>query len=222
MNELFLIFVGVIVDSINAVAFIVLTIAMYKLSKQQSIDNERKHRDFFRMQLFDKRYRVFDAIESAVALVERKDFSPLIVSEGLDSNVINKRLIDAQESLHKSAILSQALFRKDVSDRIFQIDEKYNVLVEEFFKIFKQIIMPSAELKNESEAYGRIFAKQMFETEAEKIENLNKEFRKECPYTYSLITEYNSKVAEFSRFVNGSRVLEDFDEYMLLSDIDKR
>lgn len=221
MNDFFLIFVGLIVGLINIVTFIVLTIAIYKLSKQQSIDNEQKQRDFFKMRLFDKRYSIYEAIESAVALIKRKDFSSLILSEGIEPNVINKRLIDAQEQLHKASCLSQVLFSKDVSDKIFQIEAKFKELVNEHFKIFKQCIIPSTKLNNESEMYGRIFSKQIFETDPVEMEKLNQELQKVCPHTYYTMTEFNLKISDFTRLVNELKVSEDFDEYIILSNIDK-
>ena len=221
MNEQFLNLVGVVVDSIYAISFIVLTIAMYRFSKQQGLDNGKKQRDFFKIQLFDKRYSVYEAIEGAVALIERKDFSSLILSEGIDPNLISKRLIDAQENLHKASCLSQALFSKDVSDKIFQIEARYKVLVDEHFKIFKQYVMPSTKLNHEREMYVRIFSKQMFETDPVEIENLNKELQEICPHTYYTITDFNLKVADFTHLVNELKVLEDFDKYMILGEIDK-
>ena len=221
MNEQFLNLMGVVVDSISVISFIVLTVAIYRSSKQQGLDNEQKQKDFFKIQLFDKRYSVYEAIENAVALIDRKDFSSLILCEGMEPNVINKRLIDAQENLHKASCLSQAIFSKDVSDKIFQIEAKFKVLVNEHFKILKQCIMPLTKLNNESEMYGRIFSKQMLETDLVEIEKLNKELQKLCPHTYYIVTDFNLKISDFIRLVDELKVSDDFDEYMILNNIDR-
>ena len=68
-------------------------------------------KDNIKIQLFDKRYKVYQSVLNSITLIKRDNWDRYILFRGND---INQQFLLVEEELYKSAILSLFLFDDDI------------------------------------------------------------------------------------------------------------
>lgn len=187
----------------------VLTINAY----QQNLISNRN----IKLQLFDKRYKVFEAIVSSSKVVSERNYSNQILSIGLDDpNFINKKVMESVEKMHDAAILSQTLFDKELSAKIFKAYNKYKALSEIHFKIFKQHIAITT-----NKDFIALYQALLVSTAAAETARLEGELNSKFPTFEPINNHLNSEVAHFNEWIEESGLHKDFDKYLMISELDK-
>ncbi len=170
-----------------------------------------------KLQLFDKRYKVFEAIVSSSRVVSERNYSNQILSIGLDDpNFINKKVIESVEKMHDAAILSQTLFDKELSVKIFKAYNKYKALADIHFKIIKQHIAITA-----NKDFLALYQALLISTDADETARLEAELNLKIPTFEPINNHFNSEVAHFNEWIEESGLHKDFDKYLMISELDK-
>ena len=200
------------IDITFSILTIILSVAIAVSAILQTIISNRN----IKLQMFDKRYKVFKVIVSSSILLSEKNYSNQILSIGLDDpNFINKKVMASVEEMQYAAILSQTLFDKELSSKVFKANNKYKALTDIHYTILKQHIA----LINNKE-FGELFKSQLLTIDENEIASINKEINKVFPSFQPAIERFNSEVDLYNEWLSESKLLEDFDKYLKISELD--
>ena len=170
-----------------------------------------------KLQLFDKRYKVFEVIASSTRVISERNYSNQILTIGInDPNFINKKIVDGVEKMHDAAILAQTLFDKSLSDKIFEASRKYNDLSNIHFTILKQ----SIELSTNPE-FIAIFKTQLFSTDENEMVQLDLQFKEKFPQFVRHRDYFNTEINHYHEWIKESGIEKDFDEYLMIDKLDQ-
>ena len=191
--------------------FFLTSLLVINAIKQNEISNRN-----IKLQLFDKRYKVFETIVGSHKMITEKDYSNLIISNlGGDPDFLNKKVLELTAKMHDAAILSQTLFDDELYQKISKAYQKYQELCDLHFKIVKQHIDLS-----ENTEFKELFKMSLLainDTERMKyIDDLNEKF----PPFQSKNDHFISETAHYTEWIKESNILSDFDKYLKISELD--
>lgn len=110
IGGLYLIIMGADDKSINFfLTFIGLGISAAVV--QCAIIQNTIQKDNIKIQLFDKRYKVYQAVLDTITLIKRDNWDRYILYKGND---VNQQFILTEEELYKAVFLSNCLFNKNI------------------------------------------------------------------------------------------------------------
>lgn len=205
--------VEIYVTSLLGVCTFFFTIVLAINAYQQNLISKQN----IKLQLFDKRYKVFETIVSSSRVVSERNYSNQILSIGLDDpNFINKKVMESVEKMYDAAILSQTLFDKELSAKIFKANNKYKALTDIHFKIIKQHIALTANAE-----FSELYKALLVATDDAETARIEGELNQKFPTFEPANNHFNSEVAHFNEWVNESGLYKDFDKYLMISELDK-
>lgn len=198
---------------VNIIAFIILTVKLVSIAKQQN--NIQKAN--IKLQMFDKRYAVYDAILKSQEAVTKEDFSHDILSGNNDIHIADKLINDANKNLKLQTQLSRNLFDKDINEKIKNICYEFDNITKQYFNFQKDRLRFPGEFTSYDKLYFEVF---MAETTEEK-EQYENQIEKACPNIFKFINDLTLTVLSFDNFIKNSRIITDFDKYLIIDNLDK-
>ena len=205
--------VDIWVTSLLGVCTFFFTIVLAINAYQQNLISKQN----IKLQLFDKRYKVFETIVSSGRVVSEKNYSNQILSIGVDDpNFINKKVMESVERMHDAAILSQTLFDRSLAAKIFKAYDKYKAISDMHFSIIKQQVELMA-----NPDFGNIFKAQLLTTDDNKMTQLNSLLQEKFPSFTLLSDKFNSEVAHYNEWIDESGLYKDFDKYLIIDELDQ-
>lgn len=194
-----------------------LAVMMYITAKQQN----QIQKDNIKLQMFDKRYKVFETVIHSADIVNKKDYSDFVLSGNLDPFAINKLVSDINVDLKNQTLLSKSLFDKDIFEIIREISLRFNEVANLHFKLYKQNIRINETDPNRFYQFGQLYAKSLLATAPTDIDSLDAELKKEFPDIYLTIIEFNNAVSNYEKYIKDSRFLANIGKYIIIKDLDK-
>lgn len=204
-------------DNMAILLPIILSILMIDVTYTLGKQNNRIQKDNIKLQLFDKRYKVYHSIVEAKSILERDDH---YLNAFYDANYLNdlgRKLMAIHESLNDSMLVSQSLFDADMFIKM------RNIVV-----CFAKVRRKYFELNIEGYRYRDLLTEQQLDDirnivvqNATNIPNLEKEMSKRLPDFGAKIKPWMDAVAEFNECIRTSHIMEDFDIYLRISNLDE-
>ena len=112
---------------------------------QCALIQNRIQRDNIKIQLFDKRYAVFQAVLDSFAIIKRNNWDRYILFNGND---VFSQMINIEENLYKSVQLSICLFDQDLYAKLCAVNNAFCKVA----KSFKNMIVTNIDsLSSEEE-----------------------------------------------------------------------
>lgn len=178
-------------------------------------------KDNIKLQMFDKRYAVFEAITNSIAIVKQKDYSDLILSGETEYYAINKLIKNADSNLEKQRLLSQALFEDEIYVKIRNISNEFSNITKLHFKLYKQNLKLKQSNPLLFNEFSVLFNNTIYATTNEEVAQCNNILQEKFPDIHRTITEFNSAAASYSDFIKETGVMTDFDKYLIIHNLDK-
>lgn len=201
------------IDIMFGIVTIMLSVAIAISAILQTIISQRN----IKLQLFDKRYKVFETIVSSSCVVSERNYSNQILSIGLDDpNFINKKVMESVEKMHDAAILSQTLFDKELSAKIFKAYTKYKALAEMHFGILKQHIYLI-----DNPDFKILYQTLLITTDDNEIARIERKLNNKFPTFQPMNNQFNLEVAHFNEWVEESGLYKAFDKYLIINELDQ-
>ena len=202
----------------TSLSTILLAAIMAVLTYEIGSNQEKVQRDAIKMQLFDKRYKIFKSIANSYAVATEKDYSNFILSGNCNNPLsINKKIYDTREQMCDAVMLSEALFDNELTSKIRDASRRYKVIYDMHFTLFKQ----NSPLSND-EKFTILVKDQLFATRSKDIQQNNKELKEKYPDYYHGNKMFETEAAHYSDWLTSSGILTDFDKYLKIHDLDKR
>ena len=185
---------------------------------QCAIMQNNIQKDNIKLQLFDKRYSVYEVILDSRALIKRNDWGRHILKKG---NNISSEILEMEERLDKATKLSTVLFDLDVLDKIIEINNQYC----EVANAYKNLLVKGNSLftsKEDHQNFTFLLSKYLMsnETEADVKEYTNK-LKESYPKIYVLINEYSAQCQLYISKIEDSKILSRLAKDIIISDLDK-
>jgi len=170
-----------------------------------------------KIQLFDKRYKVFQSIIEANTLVSTKTQIVLDVYKSDLLDVFNNQLTERLNQLKESELISKKLLNEEICNKMKIIVSQFQKIHDDFFQLYKltvrlQITLNSTEkldILNMTRLTNDLLRKAKIKSKNQvDIMALNSEWE-----------FWKESVNGFSSYIESSRILNDFDKYLIINDI---
>lgn len=184
-------------------------------------DQVKVQRDNIKIQLFEKRYKVYETLVNMIVFLETKDMS--MSNRLLDGYKINGgTFLEFQDDLLKGTILSKSLFDKSMYIKMISIRDEFDKVSEAYFTL----VIKLENLKQNSPELIENFSKKYKEWLVERDPKIKSDKSEELMADYKEIStaasEFQKSIQLFLKYMREeSKILNDFDRYIIIHDLDK-
>lgn len=173
-------------------------------------------RDNIKIQLFDKRYKVYQSVLNTITIIKRDNWDRYILFNGND---INQQFFLFEEELYKSANLSLFLFDNDVYLKLKDINNSFDKVA----KAYKNMCIANVlSIQSDGRTSEYILLFQQFlasrQNGSVKYEN---ELKDKFPKEYIAIMEFSKECDSYLSVVEKSKILTDIGKYIKVDNLDK-
>lgn len=172
-------------------------------------------RDNIKIQLFDKRYKVYQSVLNTITLIKRDNWDRYILFI-ID---INQQFLLVEEELYKSANLSLFLFDDDIYLKIKDINNSFDKVA----KAYKNMCIANVQsIQSDGRTSEYILLFQQFlasrQNGSVKYEN---ELKYKFPKEYIAIMEFSKECDSYLSVVEKSKILTEIGKYIKVDNLDK-
>ena len=173
-------------------------------------------KDNIKIQLFDKRYKVYQSVLNTITLIKRDNWDRYILFKGND---INQQFLLVEEDLYKSANLSLFLFDDDIYLKLKDINNSFDKVA----KAYKNMCIANVQsIQSDGRTSEYILLFQQFlasrQNGSVKYEN---ELKDKFPKEYIAIMEFSKECDSYLSVVEKSKILTDIGKYIKVDNLDK-
>jgi len=203
----------VMLTIVNVVLSIALVIATIRLGRQQS----QIQKNNIKSQLFDRRYKVYEAIVDAKAFLNREDhlINGFYIKNYFDN--LGQMFLDKIERLNDAQLSAEALFGYGIHEKAKNITVLFAKARTKFFEL--NLVGYNYSNQLSSDQLKRI--RQMVLNNALDFATMRCEIEKIIPGIFGKIPEWEDAVKNFNDYIRDSGIMTYFDDYLKISDIDK-
>lgn len=173
-------------------------------------------KDNIRIQLFDKRYKVYQSVLNTITLIKRDNWDRYILFNGND---INQQFLLVEEELYKSANLSLFLFDNDIYLKLKDINNSFDKVA----KAYKNMCIANVEsiqTKGRTSEYILLFQNFLSSQNGDSME-YEKQLKNNFPKEYISIMEFSRECDAYLSAVVESKILTDIGIYIKVDNLDK-
>ena len=174
-------------------------------------------KDNIRIQLFEKRYLVYQSVVDSITIIRRNNWDRCMLFN--EETNINKQMLEIEENLYRSVQLSSCLFNTEFVNKLTDVNDAFCIVAESY----KALLISSLEynLSNEEkqkfiEAY-KLFLLPTQEQNANVFEDHLKE---QLPKIYIGLMEFSNECNKYLAFVGQTGIMKDFVNYIVVRDLD--
>ncbi len=116
-------------------------------------------KDYLKIQLFDKRYSVFQSVLDSITIIKRDNWDRYILFKETDIN-IGKQLLEIEESLYNSVYLSNCLFDDNIHSKMIEVNNKFCTVS----KSYKDMFIANLaffQSQNNAQGFANVFISQV-------------------------------------------------------------
>ncbi len=173
-------------------------------------------KDNIRIQLFDKRYKVYESVLNTITLIKRDNWDRYIL---FNRNDINQQFLLVEEELYKSANLSLFLFDSDVFLKLKDINNSFDKVA----KAYKNMCIAnvqSIQADGRTSEYILLFQNFLSSKKSDSME-YEKQLKNNFPKEYIAIMEFTKECDSYLSVVKKSKILTDIGKYIKVDNLDK-
>lgn len=173
-------------------------------------------KDNIKIQLFDKRYKVYQSVLNTITLLKRDNWDRYILYNGND---INQHFLLVEEELYKSANLSLFLFDDDIYLKLKDINNSFDKVA----KAYKNMCIAnvqSIQTDGRTSEFILLFQNFLSSQKSDSME-YEKQFKNNFPKEYISIMEFSRECDAYLSAVVESKILTDIGKYIKVDNLDK-
>ncbi len=173
-------------------------------------------KDNIKIQLFDKRYKVYQSVLNSITLIKRDNWDRYILFRGND---INQQFLLVEEELYKSANLSLFLFDDDIYLKLKDINNSFDK-VATAYKNMCIANVQSIQSDGRTSEYILLFQQFLASRQNGSVKYEN-ELKDKFPKEYIAIMEFSKECDSYLSVVEKSKILTDMGKYIKVDNLDK-
>lgn len=173
-------------------------------------------KDNIKIQLFDKRYKVYQSVLNTITLLKRDNWDRYILFRGND---INQQFLLVEEDLYKSANLSMFLFDSDIYLKLKEVNNLFDKVVRAYKNMCITNVQ-SIQSEGRSSEFILLFQRFLASRQNGSVEYEN-ELKDKFPKEYVAIMEFAKECDSYLSVVEKSEILTDIGKYIKVDNLDK-
>ena len=184
---------------------------------QCTLIQNRIQKDNIKIQLFDKRYSVFQSVLDTITLIKRDNWDRYIL---FNENDINKQMILVEENLYKSVQLSVCLFDASLHSKLAEVNNAFCKVT----KAYKNMLTANLEnLANQgnTQEYLSVLTTHILSSAGLGSEKYENDLKEKFPNVYINLIEFSKECEAYITFVEECEILKDLGRYVVVDKLDK-
>lgn len=184
---------------------------------QCTLIQNQTQKDNIKIQLFDKRYAVFQAVVDTITIIKRNNWDRYLL---FCKNDISKQMISIEENLYKSIQLSACLFNEDMYLKLVEVNNAF-CRVAESYKNMLVSNLKELDTQSKKEDCLSFVNSNIFSQEGLNSKEYEEELKEKFPNIYRNLMDFSEKCDIYMSFVARTRVIKDFENYITLDKLDE-
>ena len=184
---------------------------------QCTLIQNRIQKDNIRIQLFDKRYGVFQSVLDTITIIKRDNWDRYIL---FNENDINKQMILIEENLYKSVQLSVCLFDNDLHSKLVAVNNAFCKVTKAYKNMLTANLENLAKQGNVKE-YLSVLTTHILSSTGLGSEKYENDLKKTFPNVYINLMEFSKECDAYITFVEECGIIKDLGKYIVVSKLDK-
>lgn len=180
-----------------------------------AITQNKIQKDNIKIQLFDKRFIVYQSLLDSITIIKRDNWDRYILFNGND---VSQQMMQLEENLYKSVQLSFCLFDKELCSKIVDVNNAFNKVAESY----KEMFVANREhftSQNEIQKFTNLLNTYILSKKGFNTPEYEDAFRKQFPRTYISIMDFNKECSAYLSFVDKCGIIKDFRKYIFIDKI---
>lgn len=184
---------------------------------QCTLIQNRIQKDNIKIQLFDKRYGVFQSVLDTITLIKRDNWDRYIL---FNENDINKQMILIEENLYKSVQLSPCLFDNDLHTKLVAVNNAF-CKVAKAYKNMLTVNLANLEDRNKVQEYIYVLNTHILSNTGLGSEKYETDLKEKFPNVYINLMEFSKECEAYITYVEESGIIKDLGKDIVVSRLDK-
>ncbi|MGM9724072.1 MAG: hypothetical protein ACI3YG_08270 [Prevotella sp.] len=184
---------------------------------QCALIQNRIQKDSIKIQLFDKRYAVFQALLDSVTIIRRNNWDRYILFNGND---VSRQMIDIEENLYKSVQLSICLFDQELYAKLCAVNDAFCKVA----KSFKNMLVTninSLSSEEEVQSFLKQISSQIISQDGLNSKEYKDKLKDKFPKVYISLKEFTDECDAYVSFVEECGIKKEFGKYIVVDSLDK-
>lgn len=176
-------------------------------------------KDYLKIQLFEKRYSVFQSVLDSITIIKRDNWDRYILFKESDIN-IGKQLLEIEESLYNSVYRSKCLFDDNIHSKMIEVNNKFCTVS----KSYKDMFIANLaffQSQNNAQGFGNVFISQALSKNGLGTKEHEEELKNKFPEIYPNLEEFAKTCNSYLSFVEECGIIDDFNQYIIIDKLDK-
>lgn len=184
---------------------------------QCALIQNRIQKNNIKIQLFDKRYAIFQTVLDSITIIKRDNWDRYLLFK---NNDIDKQIIEIEENFYKAVQLSACLFDKDLYLKLVKINNAFC----EVAQSYKNMLV--ANIKNftsqkDVQSFFNLLNSYLLSQEGLNTNDFNENLKEQFPKTYIEILEFSQKCKDYLSLVDECGIIKDFGKYIMVDKLDR-
>ena len=184
---------------------------------QCTLIQNRIQKDNIKIQLFDKRYSVFQSVLETITLIKRDNWDRYILFK---ENDINKQMILIEENLYKSVQLSVCLFDNDLHSKLVEVNNAFCKVTKAYKNMLTANLEKLADQGNAQE-YLSVLTTHILSSAGLGSEKYENDLKEKFPNVYINLMEFSKECEAYMAFIEQCGILKDLGKYVVISKLDR-
>ena len=184
---------------------------------QCTLTQNRIQKDNIKIQLFDKRYNVFQSVLDTITLIKRDNWDRYILFK---ENDINKQMILTEENLYKSVQLSVCLFDNDLHSKLVEVNNAFCKVTKAYKNMLTANLGKLADQGNAQE-YLSVLTTHILSSAGLGSEKYENDLKEKFPNVYINLMEFSKECEAYMAFIEQCGILKDLGKYVVVSKLDR-
>lgn len=174
-------------------------------------------KDNIKIQLFDKRYAVFQTVLDSVTIIKRNNWDRYLL---FNSNDVFKQMIEIEENLYKSVQLSICLFDQDLYAKLCAVNDAF-CKVAKSFKNMLVTNIDSFSSEEELQSFLKQISTQIISQEGLNAKEYEDKLKDKFPKVYINLKEFIDECNAYISFVEECGIKKEFGKYIAVAKLDE-
>ena len=184
---------------------------------QCTLIQNRIQKDNIKIQLFDKRYSVFQSVLDTITLIKRDNWDRYILFK---ENDINKQMILIEENLYKSVQLSVCLFDNDLHSKLVEVNNAFCKVTKAYKNMLTANLEKLADQGNAQECLS-VLTTHILSSAGLGSEKYENDLKVKFPNVYINLMEFSKECEAYLAFIEQCGILKDLGKYVVVSKLDR-
>lgn len=177
-----------------------------------AITQNKIQKDNIKIELFDKRYSVFQSFLDTITIIKRDNWDRHLLFK---ENDISKQMLQIEENLFRSVQLSFCLFDKDLCCKLVEVNNAFDKVAESY----KEMLVANLDnftSQKEIQEFFNLLGSQILSKNGLNTQEYEDALKTQFPKTYISIMNFNKECSTYLSFINKCGIVEDFKKYIFI------